>query len=234
MQEGMHIVISVKDFRAIVTHAETQRGQISAFFSSPTRPLQFSYQSSGMHCEFTLMTTGNLGSGSASQNPSFVSTRSFSRQPSLMPNLQERAVSAMPPPARPSIGLSAQGQRPSFREQISVPEPSRGSASPEESLFIPDRRSPDEDRAWNPPNYDRNEGDGEMLGWDVSTDDPGASFHPTFQDSGSAARAPITTQVAQRPSQEGLEPTQRLSQVSHHSVNPFMADTSCSPAPWNV
>ena len=74
MQENMHIVISVKDFKAILTHAQTLRGSISASFSLPSRPLQFSYQNFGVHCEFTLMTTGDLRGASATPAPKFVST----------------------------------------------------------------------------------------------------------------------------------------------------------------
>ena len=50
MQENVHIVIRVKDFKAIVMHAETLHTPISAYFSYPSRPLQFSYQNEGMVC----------------------------------------------------------------------------------------------------------------------------------------------------------------------------------------
>jgi len=85
MQQDMHIVISVKDFKAIVTHADTLRASISAHFSFPTRPLQFNYHNLGMHSEFTLMTTGDMRGASSTPNPQFVSNRSSSRQPSVTP-----------------------------------------------------------------------------------------------------------------------------------------------------
>ena len=69
MQNDMHIIINVKDFRAIVTHAETLRGSLSAQFSFPSRPMQFSYQNFGGHCEFTLTTQGDLREASSATNP---------------------------------------------------------------------------------------------------------------------------------------------------------------------
>ncbi|KAK6388050.1 hypothetical protein LTR65_008216 [Meristemomyces frigidus] len=210
MQEQMHIVISVKDFKAIVTHAETLRGSISAYFSFPTRPLQFSYQNFGIHCEFTLMTTGDLRGASATPNPKFTSNRSSSRQPSVAPQPSlSRTASEMLPPARPSFNkpLSSQSQRRSFKAQ-----PSASQSDPDpDSLFMP---GGEEDQTWDPPNYNNDEGE-EMLGWDANNDHPSASFHPTFRDSGSAAPPPPQQQErpAAEESQEGLAPTQRLSQM---------------------
>ena len=214
MQENTHIVISVKDFKAIVTHAETLRGSISAYFSFPTRPLQFTYQNSGMHCEFTLMTTGDFRGASSTQNPNFVSTRSASRQPSALPvQAPSGSVSEMPPPARPGPNkpLGSQNQSRSFNAQAKQPSPTEEDPD-EDSLFVP---GGEDDPTWDPPNYEREEEE-EMLGWDASMENPGASFHPTFRDSGTVP-GPQQQQQRQPPtveSQEGLEPTQRLSQVS--------------------
>ncbi|KAK5132813.1 hypothetical protein LTR08_008614 [Meristemomyces frigidus] len=212
MQEQMHIVISVKDFKAIVTHAETLRGSISAHFSLPTRPLQFSYQSFGMHCDFTLMTTGDLRGASSTPKPKFITTRSSSRQPSVAPTIASRSTSEMPPPARPTVNkpFSSQSQRlPAAKAQVR--QQSATETDPEsDSLFLPG----DEDQTWDPPNYNVNDGE-EMLGWDANNEHPSASFHPTFRDSGSAARPPSQQHQRQASveSQEGLEPTQRLSQM---------------------
>ena len=57
-QEQLHIAISVKDFKNIVVHADTMGTIITAMYSQPSRPLQFSYTKEGMKCEFTLMTIG--------------------------------------------------------------------------------------------------------------------------------------------------------------------------------
>lgn len=215
----MHIVISVKDFRAIVIHAETLRAPITARFSYPSRPLQFSYQNFGMHSEFTLMTTGDARAASTAPDPRFVSNRSSSRQSSITPSQAPRgSTSEMPPPPRPIINKSlasqvqsqSQGDKPLLKPQIRRSAP-LGSDPDPESLFLP---GGDEDRTWDPPNYDQDDGE-EMLGWDTSNELPPASFHETFRDSGSAAKSQPKGRNIPQASQEGLEPTQRLSQVSH-------------------
>ena len=211
MQEGMHVVISVKDFKAIVTHAETLRGTISAHFSFPTRPLQFSYQNSGIHCEFTLMTTGDYRGASSTPNPNFISTRSSSRQPSVAPAAApSRNTSEMPPPARPVANKPLGSQRDRLPAKDQNHQASVTDSDPDpESLFVPE----DDERTWDPPNYEQEEE--EMLGWDASNSDPSASFHPTFRDSGTVARPQQKRHVPTVGSQEGLEPTQRLSQVCY-------------------
>jgi cell cycle checkpoint control protein RAD9A len=211
MQENMHIVISVKDFKAIVTHAETLRGAISAHFSFPTKPLQFCYQNAGMHCEFTLMTTGDFRGASSTPNPHFVSTRASSRQPSVAPVAAPSiSVSEMPPPARPAVSKPLGSQR--ERVHANDHTPQRHAADPDpdpESLFVP---GGDDDNTWDPPNYEQDEEE-MLLGWDASNENPNASFHPTFRDSGTVARPQETRQPPAFASQEGLEPTQRLSQL---------------------
>ncbi|KAK4494038.1 hypothetical protein PRZ48_015225 [Zasmidium cellare] len=213
MQEGMHIVISVKDFRAIVTHAETLKNPITASFSFPTRPLQFSYQNFGIHSEFTLMTSGEHRGTSSTQTSKFVSTRSSSRQPSVVaPQSNNRATSEMPPPARPSAGkpLSSQSQRPSLREQVRHPAAADDDDDPDpDSLFLSNNGG-DDDQTWDPPNYEQEEED-EMLGWDASNENLG-SFRPTIRD---VNKRPPPRSVRDNVSSqdEGLEPTQRLSQL---------------------
>ncbi|KAK5169586.1 uncharacterized protein LTR77_005563 [Saxophila tyrrhenica] len=211
MQENMHIVISVKDFKAIVTHADTLRTTINAHFSFPTRPLQFSYQSFGIYCEFTLMTTGDYRGASSTPNPNFVTNRSSSRQPSTTPAVApSRSASEMPPPARPVPNKpppASQSQRLSLKESMRQAPATRPETDPHpDSLFMPGG----DDQVWNPPNYDEEE---EMLGWDANNEDPSANFHPTFRDSGSAAQSSRGVQPSAHASQEGLEPTQRLSQL---------------------
>lgn len=222
MQANVHITINVKDFKAIVTHAETLHTPISAFFSYPTRPLQFSYQNEGMNCSFTLMTIGDYRGASATPNPNFVSTRSASRQPSMVPApVQSRNTSEMPPPARPASRinpdkppLSSQSQRGPLRPEghhmlAPAPEP-----DDDDSLFMP--AGDDDERRWDPPNFDNDPEEEEMLGWDASNEMRGTEPHPTFRDSGRSTQpARQEKQTQQTPSQweDGLEPTQRLSQV---------------------
>lgn len=109
---------------------------------------------------------------------------------------------AKPPSSQANRSLGQGRQRP-----VPAPEPEPDEAG--DTLFIPQG---DEDRTWDPPIYEQDDGE-EMLGWDASNDNSAASVHRTFRDSGSAARQQQSAQQTDA-SQEGLEPTQRLSQVS--------------------
>jgi cell cycle checkpoint control protein RAD9A len=204
----MHVIISVKDFKAIVTHAETLRGSIAAHFSFPTRPLQFSYQNFGIHSEFTLMTTGDYRGASSTPNPALVTNRSFSRQESVAVAAPSRSAAEMPPPPPPVVNRPppSQSQRPTLKETMRKAKPKETDTDPD-SLFMP----VDDEQAWDPPNYEEEE---EMLGWDATNEHPSASFHQTFRDSGSNGNRSIPVPPRRFPDEEGLEPTQRLSQVS--------------------
>ncbi|KAG9956911.1 Rad9-domain-containing protein, partial [Aureobasidium melanogenum] len=106
-EEDVHIVINVKDFKAIVIHAETFKAPMSAQFSRPGRPLLFRYTDKGLTCEFILMTTGisqavppatapkvasTRPGGQASRQPSSVSIRP-SRQSTVDPDVSTRQPS---------------------------------------------------------------------------------------------------------------------------------------------
>ena len=60
----------------------------------------------------------------------------------------------------------------------------------------------EEDTAWAPMDYDKEE----TLGWDASADHDTTVF-PTFRDSGSMSRTTTTD------SNTVIEPTQRLSEI---------------------
>ena len=167
-QEKLHIIISVKDFKSIVSHADTlQNTTISAYYSNPGRPFQFSYSKDGIQCQFTLMTTGEYnGTPGPSAAPSSAATpgpRPISRaQSTTSTTLENRrpAVEAMPPPAKPAprrpvrkLGQNENNAASQLRQQ------------PEEdpdSLFVP---TGEEDRRWEPADYENDE---ETLGWDAS------------------------------------------------------------------
>jgi cell cycle checkpoint control protein RAD9A len=108
--------------------------------------------------------------------------------------------------------LSSQSQRKplrpqSFKPVLQEPEPD------EDSLFMP---AGDDERTWDPPNFDQEEEEEEMLGWDATNEMRGSEPHPTFRDSAkSAPQSKQGEQQKQNQSQweDGLEPTQRLSQV---------------------
>ncbi|KAG8631286.1 hypothetical protein KVT40_000426 [Elsinoe batatas] len=209
--EDMHLVISVKDFKAIVTHAETLRATIVASFSRPSRPLQFAYEAHGVHCEFTLMTTGDYRGESASATPRPVATASPSRRTSVAPSttspLKKQTSTEMPPPAKP-ISIASQVPKKGFATmQRGI---TRASQDPDQdSLFVPNHR--DDDRAWDAPDFDRDDAEDE-LGWDASGRQ-NSGFQPTLRDGASRASSLRTREAAEGEESQGMAATQRLSQL---------------------
>ncbi|KAF2444815.1 hypothetical protein P171DRAFT_387361 [Karstenula rhodostoma CBS 690.94] len=202
VQPGLHIVISVKDFKAIVIHADTLKTSLKAYYSHPTRPLQFSYGCDGLLCEFTLMTSGDYN-GATAPTPA--------PAPQIASRVASRAVSAataeardnrsMPPPVEPASRRSA-------RREVGSRQPSSPPTRPQddpESLFV--NQGEEEDTQWEPVDYNNEE---EALGWDASTDRNAGNF-ATFQDSGSFSRSDGVQGNAD--SMEGIAPTQRVSQI---------------------
>ncbi|ORY10413.1 Rad9-domain-containing protein [Clohesyomyces aquaticus] len=197
VQPGLHIIISVKDFKAIVLHADTLKTSLKAFYSQPTRPLQFNYGCDGFLCEFTLMTSGDYNAGAtptpAPQIPSRPDSRAQSTTSERTENRSMR--SDMPPPIKPASRRTGR-RNPGSRR---VPSPKAGEPDPD-SLFV---GRAEEDSHWDPLDYNNEE---ETLGWDASADHEAAVF-PTFRDSGSLSRTETED------SNEGVAPTQRVSQI---------------------
>ncbi|KAJ4993891.1 hypothetical protein SVAN01_00368 [Stagonosporopsis vannaccii] len=221
VQAGLHIVISVKDFKAIVLHADTLKTNLRAYYSQPMRPLQFSYGCDGLVAEFTLMTSGDCTGAPPTPTPApqqHTATQPQSRQTSRAPStISERTDtrtihSEMPPPVQPASRRDENGRlrNPGSRQPSSAPSQPQTvqfQIGPDdgESLFVPHddaRMQEEEDAAWAPVDYDKEE----TLGWDASADHDVAIF-PTFRDSGSMLR---TTTVD---SNTVIEPTQRLSEI---------------------
>ncbi|KAF5130464.1 hypothetical protein E5D57_006802 [Metarhizium anisopliae] len=65
VEDKLHVVISVKDFRAIVQHAGITGNAISARYSLPAKPILLSYVGDALACEFLIMTVGERGSNPA-------------------------------------------------------------------------------------------------------------------------------------------------------------------------
>lgn len=230
VEEQLHIGISVKDFKAIVTHAETLKTSITALYSFPTQPMQLSYCEYGMQCEFTLMTIGDYRGGSVTPAPAPV--RQMSAAPAERPQPRQSTAqippvttlqksTTMPPPSEPA-SRSFTREPQSQRIQRPSPPPPKASLDPE-SLFIP--IDEDEDRVWGERNYDDER---DMLGWDASANN--VRVHLTsrkrYTDSDSQASdldgmrkgtASSSRLEPYRPWQEDLSsriaPTQRISDV---------------------
>ncbi|EAT84645.2 hypothetical protein SNOG_08369 [Parastagonospora nodorum SN15] len=127
VQPGLHIVVSVKDFKAIVVHADTLKTSLKAYYSQPTKPLQFSYGCDGLTCEFTLMTSGDYNAAPPTPTPA---PQAPSRQTSRAPSTTTERADARRRPASQQVA----------RQQDS------------ESLFVND-----EDEEWAPLDYDKEE-----------------------------------------------------------------------------
>ena len=167
VQDQLHIGISVKDFKAIVTHAETLQTSITAIYNFPSRPMQLSYNEHGMQCEFTLMTIGDYRGASETPAPAVVrhtSPASATHRPSRQSPAQVTSIqkpTSMPPPTEPaSRSFTRESQ--SQRTQRPSPPPPKASLDPD-SLFLP--LEEDEDRVWGERNYDDDE---DTLGWNAS------------------------------------------------------------------
>lgn len=190
VEDKLHIVISVKDFRAIINHAGNTGNDLSARYSLPARPIQLTYASDAISCEFLIMTVGERGtnpsqrtkkggrkSGNAQQSTG-PRLEAASRRTSVAPSeaQQEREVQQMPPPAsranpHPTPQLSAARASASrigafdLRPTQQVPPPTNQS----ESLFV-------EDEGWEPVHDPDDDEDDARLEWDHSADPVSAPF----------------------------------------------------------
>ncbi|KAI9895074.1 MAG: hypothetical protein M1814_000299 [Vezdaea aestivalis] len=170
-EEGVHIAISVKDFKALAAHADTIDANISAQYTSPTRPMKLSYEAYGLHCEFVLMTHSDTKSTPSTQGPERRLRSTTPHVPNLQPSTRvlDRSIpqtkvdrAAMPPPFRPTtqnfeVGSAHSGvRRPS--------PPLQTSDLDTESLFVQDG----DDHRWDPQTADDvADAQRDVLGWDT-------------------------------------------------------------------
>ncbi|KIV84811.1 hypothetical protein PV11_00568 [Exophiala sideris] len=224
VQEGLHIGIMVKDFRAIVAHAESMRASVTARYSRGNRPMQISYEDQGLLAEFTLMTRGstNVPNSSNAGTPARdLSLRPGSRPPetpaSAAPTLPASSrpadTASMPPPARASFRDpdTAASNLSKTQSGDSAPPPA-GSLNPD-SLFIP---ADDDDQQWDAPNFEE---EPDIVTWDNTADEVSASASTRrIRDSELHSFASMQdqdrrTNVPTSKFPHEIAPTQRLSQV---------------------
>ncbi|KAI3320392.1 Rad9-domain-containing protein [Xylariaceae sp. AK1471] len=210
-EENLHIVISVKDFRAIIQHASYLGVDISANYSMPARPMQIKYDGDGIKCEFLLMTVGERGAPGQKAKKNRVNAKGLAG-----PQLEaatNRANSHTPTPAPQAAPITPQSRpnpMPSLRPPMQRPSQRPPATLESESLFVPQ----DNDEQWEPVNVDEDEEEEEnaRLDWDT-----GGNPNPTAMN----IRTVIGNQPIGQPSVDNepdsnltqLEPTQRLSQV---------------------
>ncbi|KAI7783857.1 uncharacterized protein LA080_011119 [Diaporthe eres] len=219
--DKLHIIISVRDFRAILQHANWTSGDLNAAYSRPGRPMKISYGRDGIVCEFVLMTVdeksttvqkkGQSKAASKASRPSLnaapntpaAGANSDSRQATPAPPREQQEQQArMPPPARRSTAPR------SSQFDIRAPLVQPQSTLKSESLFLP---QPDDDEMWAPVNpEDDEEGEHPRLEWDASNE-PNPSTMRISDHSGNTQSNPPNDSGGPLP--PFVEPTQRVSDV---------------------
>lgn len=58
LEDQLHIVMNVRDFRSVVQHAAILGNNLTARYSTPARPIQITYTGDAVACEYLLMTVG--------------------------------------------------------------------------------------------------------------------------------------------------------------------------------
>ncbi|GIJ88725.1 hypothetical protein Asppvi_007652 [Aspergillus pseudoviridinutans] len=210
-EDELHIAITLKDFKAIIIHAETTGVQITARYTRPCRPLQLAYDFEGVRTEFTLMTTGEDDSGDFPSSRAAVPELSARQTPAPVHVSQNHAASnteRMPPPRsrslRPLTGTTNRVKETNVQSQQPPPPSIRF-----DSLFVP----ADDDGQWDVPNEEDETMAEDTLGWDATADQEtfNASLGPRLRDT---ERVLPHDSNQQEPQEEmGIPPTQRISQV---------------------
>jgi cell cycle checkpoint control protein RAD9A len=185
VEDKLHIVISVKDFRAIIQHAGITGNDLSARYSLPARPIQLSYSSDAIYCEFLIMTVGERGSNPAQKTKkgrkataqaNVPRLEATSARPSVAPSDLPQRPAVAPPAsaavaAHPMPSLSAGRTGLSRTGLFDLRPPSRplppSASAASQSLFV-------EDEGWEPvrdeDDRDDEAEDNARLGWDDSID----------------------------------------------------------------
>lgn len=168
VEEQLHIVITVKDFKAIVAHAGITNIMVKALYSHPSSPMQLSYSEEGIVSEFILMTIGEHRAASATPAPNAskaAAKRPASRQPLEAAPASKRAATLdmPPPPASAAPSIAREAARPRASAPPIQSQHHRDPTQESEGLFVPQE---DDDQRWDPAAFD--DDDHEMLMWDDS------------------------------------------------------------------
>ncbi|OJJ46704.1 hypothetical protein ASPZODRAFT_2130135 [Penicilliopsis zonata CBS 506.65] len=210
-EENLHVAINLKDFKSVVSHADSLDATITARYTRPCRPLQLAYEIEGLRCEFTLMTRGEAdGEQTSSSSRSNAPQLSARQTPVPIPvrQVHSKNTNDNAPPVRTQA--SSRSIRPltgnstlNTQRSSSAPKPPAASVDLD-SLFVP----VDDDRQWDEPNYEAQDED--VLGWDATGDQ-----EPLGRGLRDTEPASASHQNQTEPSQEGMgiPPTQRMSQV---------------------
>ncbi|KYK55873.1 hypothetical protein DCS_07838 [Drechmeria coniospora] len=234
VEDKLHIVISVKDFRAIIQHAGITGNVLSARYALPARPIQLSYTGDAISCEFLIMTVGERGSNAKQKTRKGRKNGPQSTGTRLEPPTDGTSMGPFNPPQKlvqaqavpsPVPFPSLRGPGPSSTPHVSAARASasrigafdlRPSQKPppptlrSESLFV-------DDAGWEPV---QDEDDGEedtRLEWDHSAD----PHHTAMAMSRVEERHGAVDESADLPAPSTfLEPTQKLSDVKGLALFP--------------
>ncbi|KAM0820212.1 putative Rad9-domain-containing protein [Seiridium cardinale] len=217
-EESIHVVISVKDFRAITQHAAPLNSDITANYSLPSRPMQLSYEGDGIKSEFLLMTVGDRGASAQKGKKGKANTKG--PKPPQLEAAASRATSHAPtPPIQPQ---PARQERPMLSLRPSNTRPSQRAPPPafddDDSLFVPQEN----DNQWEPVNLNEDEEEEEnaRLEWNAS-----AQPNPSALNIRSAMPGQPTSNIGTvsqehggTPDPSSFEPTQRLADVRKYGL----------------
>ncbi|KAM0740738.1 hypothetical protein ACQRIT_005922 [Beauveria bassiana] len=236
VEDKLHIVISVKDFRAIIQHAGIGGSALSARYSLPARPIQFSYAGDALSCEFLIMTVGERGSNPAQKTKKGRKSAPANNAPRLEATSRKTSVTASEAPAphpetaQPPMQASARVPPPSASRPVGTIRASvsrmsafdlRPSQKPppptlrSESLFV-------DDEGWEPVrDEDEDAEENAQLGWDHSADPDPISTH-SFMHISRADPTPFADEQSNPPAEPStvLEPTQKLADVENLALFP--------------
>ncbi|ROW17741.1 hypothetical protein VPNG_00682 [Cytospora leucostoma] len=217
--EKLHIIISVRDFRAILQHANWTSSELNAAYSTPGRPMKIAYNGDGIICDFVLMTVDEKGTAAQKKGQNKAATKASRPALNAAPNTpaaeandhvrqpnpskeQQAQQASMPPPARRSVAPR------SSQFDIRAPFAQPPSTLKSDSLFLP---QPDEDEQWEPVNPDEDEeGENPRLEWGASNETNPSTMRMSnhFNTTGSNSLHDAETDMP-----SFLEPTQRVSDV---------------------
>lgn len=177
VEDNMHIAINLKDFKAVVAHAETANATVTARYTRPCKPLQLAYGFEGVSAEFTVMTRGEAD-GETAPTSSRAGIPQLSQRQTPAPAPTPISVSRthtphgatpneqMPPPpprARSIRPLNGSSTQEHLAPAMASDRPLASAVSMEfDSLFVP----ADDDRQWDEMNDEEEPQD--ILGWDAS------------------------------------------------------------------
>lgn len=235
VQEGLHIGIVVRDFRAIVSHADGVGVSVTARYSRGNRPVQIVYENDGILCEFTLMTRGPPANvPSADGTRTSTPARDLSVRPAQRPQPQNtgpRPVDRDPTRTLSGTTMPPQAANVSCKHTTGAPQPTQSvttttklnqasqNGSPpapsasldQHSLFFP---AGENEHFWDEHDNDTAEQE-DFVTWDAS------GRGSVLSEAGRRIRDsdPATSfqgaRLARRetPNIQGIAPTQRLSQL---------------------